>query len=150
MTQGRREGITTDLVERIRGTELKLWTAHGIRLTVVSIAHDGRSLICSAFQARKAPLVRPLNTVALVQYAEEALHPLLGVGYRPMVQAIDWEHAEELRSSDRSLDPNDPIGLISALKNEGLPFPRPVEVDQKSTPVLGDSFWRKAISMFAI
>ena len=145
-----RTEMTTDLVRAIGIKEKRLWSSHGVRIQVDSIAQDGRTLICTAFQPRKAPLLKPIDTIALVQHAETALHPLLAAGFTPMISAIDWVHGEGLRNSIGPIDAHDPIGLVSALREAGLPFPRLTRTDQPATDVVTGSFWRRALSIFAV
>ena len=142
--------MTTELVRVVGMKERRLWSNQGIRIRVDSITQDGRTLICTAFQARKAPLIKPIDTIALVQYAEAALYPLLTAGFTPMITAIDWMHGQELRNSIGPIDAHDPIGLISALREGGLPFPRLTTTDQQATDVVVGSFWRRALDILAI
>jgi hypothetical protein len=118
-------------------------------MQVDSIAHDERTLICTVFQHRRATLARPLDTVEMVQLAETAVAPLLSAGYRPMITAVDWAHGEELRNASDRPDPEDPLGLITALKEAGLPHPRLNIEAREETSIIPLPFWRKALGLFA-
>ena len=142
--------MTSELARIIGDCEKRSWQTHGIRIRVDSIANDGRILICSVLQVRKTPLLRPMDTPTLVQQAELALQPLLAAGYTPMVTAIDWNHGHELRHSLPPIDKLDPIGLMSALRHAQLPFPRLAKSIGDASPVMPDSLWRRAISLFAV
>lgn len=122
----------------------------GISIKVDTIAQDGRTLICSVFQHRRAPLVKPMANVELVRAAELALSPLLSAGFVPMINALEWTHAEQLRNAHDRPDPLDPIGLISALKNAGLPFPRLGKESHGTSTEVVLPFWRKALGLFAV
>src|SRR5688500_7798792 len=117
------KNLTVGTVRSVGLNEVRAYSK-GISIKVDTIAHDGRTVICSVLQHRRAPFVRPMANVELVRAAELALAPLLSAGFVPMINALEWAHAEQLRNAHDRPDPLDPIGLISALKDSGLPFPR--------------------------
>lgn len=143
--------LTVKMVRLAGEKERRLYSRMRLRVVVDSIAADGRTLICTVFQARKAPLAKPLDTLEMVQHAEAILAPLLGAGYRPMITAVDWAHAGSLRNASERPDRNDPLGLVAALKESGSPFPR-LNAEKGGTSnndLLPLPLWRKALGFFA-
>ena len=132
--------------------ERRTHTWHGLAVRCERIANDGRSLICSVFQHRRLPLTKPMDSVEMVLKAEWVLQPLIGAGLVPMVTAIEWDHAEELRDSYDKPDPHDPVGLLSALRAAGMPYPRLQNTKQEeplNEAMIEIPFWRRALGMFA-
>lgn len=132
--------------------ERRTFTWHGLVIRTERIANDGRSLICSVFQCRRLPLTKPMDSVEMVVKAEWVLQPLIGAGLIPMINAIEWDHAQELRASYDKPDPHDPVGLLSALRAAGLPYPRLQSAEQEeplNKAVIEIPFWRRALGMFA-
>lgn len=149
MAQNKNSALNVGLVRLIGEREERSYQKHGVRIHVGSIAHDERSLICTVFQDRRSLLGKPLGAVEMVVMAENVLSPLLGAGLTPMITAVDWAHAEDLRRTIDPLNVLDPVGLISALREAGLPFPRLSKAEKDEAPLIEVPFWKKALGMFA-
>ena len=143
------KNLTVGTVRSVGENEKKLY-GRGISIRVTSIARDGRTLICAVCQHRRSLLARPMNGPALAIAAEKALAPLLSAGYIPMIETMDPLRSQELIGAEQP-DPLDPIGLISALKDAGLPFPRLAIGNDPEVTTHGavSPFWRKALGLFA-
>ncbi|MDQ3099876.1 MAG: hypothetical protein M3R08_00695 [Bacteroidota bacterium] len=139
--------LTVELVKLIGEREKRSYSTKGIAIKVDSVAQDGHTLMCTVFQHRKAPFSKPLDTVALVSLAEWVLGPLISGGFNPMISAIDHAHAHDMRRTTEHPSQLDPIGLLSALRNAGLPFPRLTKAPDPEDQVVQISFWRKALSL---
>ncbi len=143
--------LTVKMVQLVGEREKRIYSRQGVNIRVGAIAQQSGSLICTVHQFRKSPLARPIGTLELVLIAESALAPLLNAGFTPMITAVDWAHGDDLRRSTDAPDALDPVGLISALKESGLPFPRLNSASEETVEgAMELPFWRRALSsMFA-
>lgn len=142
--------LTVELVRLVGERERRAYASKDLVVRVNSIAHDGHTLICTVHQQRKHVFSKPLDTTAMVTMAENVLAPLLTGGFTPMISAIDHAHAEELRKKFDGPDVLDPVGLISALRDAGQPFPRIMRVGTDEGPVMVLPFWRRALGFLAV